>query len=89
MTAILTLTVLFTLIILSLIGYRCWLHPLSHIPGPFLASVTGLYKTYWNFQPDFALNFAQLHDRYGKPTHTGTGGCPPLTQGPFLPLVRT
>lgn len=78
MAVILALAAVLITICLSFIGYRRWLHPLSHFPGPFLASVTGLYRTYWSFQPSFALNFARLHEKYGKrlgalPTSHGAG----------------
>ncbi|GAO17428.1 uncharacterized protein UV8b_16027 [Ustilaginoidea virens] len=58
-------TLLLVLVCLFFLIYRRWLHPLSHFPGPFFASISGLYQTYWNFQPNFQDNFVKLHEEYG------------------------
>lgn len=43
--------------------YRRFFHPLAGIPGPFLASTTKLYQTYYNCR--FYLQIEQLHRQYG------------------------
>ncbi|KAM3429127.1 hypothetical protein MY4824_008437 [Beauveria thailandica] len=65
MTQYLVLLMLLVVLVLAFVVYRRWLHPLSHFPGPFIASVSGLYQTYWNFQPNFQENFIHLHEKYG------------------------
>ncbi|EGX93792.1 Cytochrome P450 [Cordyceps militaris CM01] len=53
-------------VVVSFVVYRRWLHPLSHFPGPFMASASGLYQTYWSFRPDMPNNFIKLHEKYGR-----------------------
>ncbi|KAK8142207.1 hypothetical protein G3M48_009152 [Beauveria asiatica] len=65
MTQYLVLLMPLVVLVLAFVVYRRWLHPLSHFPGPFIASVSGLYQTYWNFQPNFQENFTHLHEKYG------------------------
>ncbi|OQD60731.1 hypothetical protein PENPOL_c021G03699 [Penicillium polonicum] len=61
MAVLIVIPVLITVFII----YRRWLHPLAQFPGPFVASISGLYQTYWNFQPNFPDNFVRLHEKYG------------------------
>jgi hypothetical protein len=49
--------------VFSLVIYRHFFHPLAHVPGPFLGSVTKLYLTYYNRQ--FFRKFDELHAKYG------------------------
>lgn len=62
MAVLIVIPVLITVFII----YRRWLHPLAQFPGPFVASISGLYQTYWNFQPNFPDNFVRLHEKYGR-----------------------
>lgn len=41
-------TGLYSLYFVTLIFYRCFFHPLSHIPGPFLARTTYFYEWYYD-----------------------------------------
>ena len=52
---------------ISIAIHRRLFHPLSHIPGPFLASVTHLYKFYYNVGnvSRFYSHIAKLHEKYG------------------------
>ncbi|GAB7363733.1 hypothetical protein MBLNU230_g4301t1 [Neophaeotheca triangularis] len=43
--------------------YRRFFHPLAKVPGPFLASVTKLYQSYYNAR--FYLQIEKLHQQYG------------------------
>jgi hypothetical protein len=48
--------------------YRAFFHPLSHIPGPFFASVTYIYQFYYKRlckNSSFYLQIEMLHNRYG------------------------
>ncbi|KAJ8109621.1 hypothetical protein OPT61_g7325 [Boeremia exigua] len=52
-------------LILARIIYRLYLHPLSHIPGPFLPKVTSLWLYYHSYIGDEASRIHQLHAKYG------------------------
>jgi hypothetical protein len=45
--------------------FRIFLHPLSHIPGPFLAKVTSLWLHYHAYIGDEASAIHRLHAKYG------------------------
>lgn len=49
-----------------IIVYRLWLHPLSHVPGPFLGRVSNFYRIIWFIIEDEHLLQVQLHEKYGK-----------------------
>lgn len=52
--------------------YRlCPLHPLSHIPGPYLPRISSLWLTYHSWLGDEATTVHNLHQRYGKIVRTG------------------
>jgi len=48
--------------------YARWFHPLAKVPGPFLASVTELYRFYYNFvrNGSYYLKFEDFRAKYGK-----------------------
>ena len=48
---------------------RLYFHPLSKIPGPRLAAVSGLYGLYHNFIQGggYSKQFKALHDKYSRP----------------------
>ncbi|KAL3474767.1 cytochrome P450 [Aspergillus californicus] len=50
----------------AIILYRLWLHPLAHIPGPFLARATGLWRTWRYVTGNWHKDIVALHDHYGK-----------------------
>lgn len=43
--------------------YNRFFHPLAKVPGPFLASVTFLYQSYYNGR--YYRQIEKLHERYG------------------------
>lgn len=45
-----------------------YFHPLSEFPGPFFASVSRLYLTYYNLLGKEYLKEYELHKKYGKET---------------------
>lgn len=62
----------FILYRLSLVVYRCYLHPLARFPGPRLAAVTSLYEAYHEIvlNGQYSKKISELHDRYGmSPLH--------------------
>jgi hypothetical protein len=48
--------------------YRLCFHPLSKIPGPKLAAITGLYEFYFNVikRGTFIWEMERLHGIYGR-----------------------
>jgi len=46
-----------------LVIYRCFLHPLAKIPGPFLPAVTKFYQTAYSGQYDKEID--RMHEKYG------------------------
>ncbi|KAF5590094.1 cytochrome P450 monooxygenase [Fusarium subglutinans] len=59
-------------LVLGYIVYYRYLHPLAKYPGPPLASVTNLWKTYhlWNLRLPHML--VHLHEQYGDVVRVGT-----------------
>ncbi|KAJ5626998.1 benzoate 4-monooxygenase cytochrome P450 [Penicillium herquei] len=53
--------------LISLLIYRIYFHPLSHIPGPPLAKVTSLYEWYYDLYQggQFTFKLPALHRKYG------------------------
>jgi hypothetical protein len=53
---------------LSLAIYRLWLSPLSKIPGPKLAALTGLYEFYWDCLKvgQYKWRIEEMHEKYGN-----------------------
>ena len=51
----------------SLAIYRLWLSPLSKIPGPKLAALTGLYEFYWDCLKvgQYKWRVEEMHAKYG------------------------
>ena len=46
--------------------YRLFFHPLAGIPGPRLAALSYLYRTYFNASGSFYAQIEKLHHEYGK-----------------------
>lgn len=48
--------------------YRLYFHPLSKIPGPKLAAITGYYEFYFNVikRGTFIWEMERLHETYGR-----------------------
>ena len=62
---LLVLQVVATLLV-GLLLYRGFLHPLADFPGPFLARYTGLWRTARYFNGKWHDDVVQLHEKYGK-----------------------
>jgi hypothetical protein len=45
--------------------YQRYFSPLSGIPGPFLASITPLWRLYRVLQGDWHMDIVKLHEKYG------------------------
>ncbi|OAG11211.1 putative benzoate 4-monooxygenase cytochrome P450 [Paraphaeosphaeria sporulosa] len=58
------------LVLLALQSGRTWWR-LRHIPGPFLASLTDLYRINWVWSKQAHLKLQQCHKRYGKVVRIG------------------
>lgn len=57
-------------LILYTLYYRVF-HPLANYPGPFLASITNLWKVYYLFTLHLPDRLAALHDQYGEVVRVG------------------
>ena len=55
------------LLIVGRIIYLRYFHPLANVPGPFLASITELYRFYFDFikNGSFYLKFEDFRAKYG------------------------
>jgi cytochrome P450 len=66
-SAILSHLVPFALVgIVSLLVYRRFFHPLSQVPGPKVASITGLWRTRRQMLGSWHEDILILHKRYGR-----------------------
>ncbi|KAK6540269.1 hypothetical protein TWF694_009082 [Orbilia ellipsospora] len=54
-----------TIWVFGTIVYRLYLHPLSHLPGPFLAKVTDFYGAYHAWTQKNHYHMYNLHKKYG------------------------
>jgi hypothetical protein len=63
----LVLPLAFILWQVNLTVYRRYFHPLAHVPGPFLASISDLYLMYFNATggSKFYMQLDKLHAKYG------------------------
>lgn len=64
------LTIAFIVYGVALAIYRLFFHPLSKIPGPWLAAATQWYETYYELVPNgggmFTKSIKKMHDQYGE-----------------------
>ncbi|PSN64182.1 cytochrome P450 [Corynespora cassiicola Philippines] len=51
--------------LLSVIFFRIFLHPLRGVPGPFIARITEIWRTYRYYNYDWHKDILDLHRRYG------------------------
>ncbi|KAK5661191.1 hypothetical protein OQA88_11082 [Cercophora sp. LCS_1] len=61
----LTSVLLVAVCLLALCGYRVFLHPLAHIPGPLAAKCTWLWLHYHTYVGDECTTIRRLHEIYG------------------------
>lgn len=57
---------LFVLFLFTRAVYRRYFHPLAKYPGPFICSITRLWKVRSVYRGHTELDFIGLHKRYGK-----------------------
>ncbi|CAG5180846.1 uncharacterized protein ALTATR162_LOCUS9466 [Alternaria atra] len=63
---IVAVTAITLLVLTSIIIYGCYLHPLAHVPGPFLAKFSPLWGMRALYRMKFNSELQALHERYGK-----------------------
>lgn len=53
--------------LLSVAIRRLYFSPISHIPGPKLAAITGLHEMFYDLylNGQYTLHFQSLHEKYG------------------------
>lgn len=72
--------------ILSLFLYRFFLHPLSNVPGPFLAKCTSLWHHYHTYIGDECTSIHACHLRYGSLVRIGPNDVD-IADGTALSLI--
>ncbi|KAF9887684.1 hypothetical protein FE257_009637 [Aspergillus nanangensis] len=50
----------------SIILYRIYFHPLAQFPGPFMAKITGYWRTYQYSKGTWDRNILEIHKKYGR-----------------------
>ena len=60
-------------VLITIICYRRFFHPLHAVPGPFLPAVTRLYLWYHNIIKDgsYYKKIDEMHVKYGTRSHSG------------------
>jgi hypothetical protein len=53
------------------VAYMRYLHPLAKYPGPFIASLTDLWKAYTMYQGQMEYIVRNLHDKHGAIVRIG------------------
>ena len=53
-------------LLIWIVFYRLFLHPLAGVPGPFVARFTGLWRTTKYFQGTWYQDILVLHKKYGR-----------------------
>ena len=72
-------------------AYRLYLHPLANIPGPRLAALTYLYRTYYNATNGsrYYAQIEKLHAQYGRLQRPRCLARADQDKGPSCVSVRT
>ncbi|PGH19327.1 hypothetical protein AJ80_04080 [Polytolypa hystricis UAMH7299] len=67
LSTLVLLAILFSAYLISLVVYRLLFHPIRHIPGPRLATLTFWYEFYYNViqRGQYVYKIKSLHDQYG------------------------
>lgn len=60
------LTVAVITLVSSFLAYRVLFHPLARFPGPFLAKITGLWRTYQYSRGNWHEDIVSIHKKYGR-----------------------
>lgn len=53
-------------LLVALVAYRTWFHPLARVPGPPLAAVTGLWRNICYLRGTWHDDVLEIHRRYGR-----------------------
>ena len=68
------------------IATQRWFSPLRNIPGPWVASLTRVWKLYYAFRGDMEWVNIELHKNYGKFPHIKLCSCS-LSAGPIVRIA--
>ncbi|EXJ76401.1 uncharacterized protein A1O5_00909 [Cladophialophora psammophila CBS 110553] len=61
-----TSLILAVIFLSTVVLYRLYFHPLAKLPGPPLAAITGLYRTYLYYRGDWHDQVLKIHQKYGR-----------------------
>jgi len=78
-------------LVIAFTGYaihQVFFHPLSDIPGPFLAKLTRWWQAYEVFSGAAEVTERALHEKYGKPKCTSIGANGTIDAHNRLPGAR-
>jgi hypothetical protein len=58
----------YSVFFVTIIVYRLFFHPLSHVPGPLFAKTTYFYEWYYDLylKGQFTFHLKVLHQAYGQ-----------------------
>jgi cytochrome P450 len=70
---LLSIATLLVVFLLTRSVHRIWFHPLSHVPGPRVASLTSLWLYYHSYVGDEASVIDSLHQIYGSLVRVAPG----------------
>ena len=62
---------IFLFVTSAYVVYMRYLHPLARYPGPFIASLTNLWKAYTMYEGRMEYVIHDLHERYGAIVRIG------------------
>ena len=69
--------------------YQRFFHPLSRFPGPLVASLTNVWKSYYTYRLDLHEQLAKLHDRYGPVIRVGPNDLHFRTPDAIAPIYKS
>lgn len=63
---VLPLTTVVIALLMWVVIYRVFFHPLAHFPGPFPAKVSGYWRTYQYSRGNWHNDIVNIHKKYGR-----------------------
>ena len=82
-------SVFFSILVCGYVVYYRYLHPLSQYPGPFLASLTKLWKVYHFTTLHLSEKLVQVHEQYGEVVRVGPNELSFRTPQALAPIYKS